>query len=185
MIAKERTKAEIEVKLSGLGDFVKIEYLENCLKLDLPFEVRRFVLEKLAEINESKNMFSEAARRISAAADITTTYQDKMRMFLKQAELLVKAGQYQQADETFGKALACGNNQEKIEAKTKFKEIYKKQAEMYEKGEKRINAMKAYEKLLSLTENKTEQIAIKEKLLKLYEQLGKMQNYFAMKQQLG
>jgi len=185
MKAEETTKEAIEEKLnSGMGDFVKMEYLENCLKLSPPLEIRRFIFERLAEINEDKGMFAEAAKNMHNAADISITYKDKIRFFMKEVELLIKYGDFNKADEIFRNALALGNTQEKMEMRVALREFYKKQAEAYEKNMKRSNAVKIYEKLLSITEAPTMQREIKEKLLSLYEKLGKMQEYNSMKKQL-
>ncbi|MEK6820672.1 MAG: hypothetical protein AABX71_03090, partial [Nanoarchaeota archaeon] len=138
----EKTRGEIENKLGLMSDFLKMEYLESCLKQHVDFDVKRFCNTKLADLYETRNMFSEAARNMSAVAEISSTFREKMNAYIKEVELWIRAGYYDRADEAFRKALACGNLREKEEMKTAVKELYKKQAEAYEKANRNSSALK-------------------------------------------
>ena len=63
----------------------------------------------------------------------------------------------------------------------KTKEFYKKQAEAYEKDNRRSHALKIYEKLLLMGPSDQEREEIKAKLTKLYEQTGRLKDYFRLK----
>ncbi len=183
MKVEEKTRQEIEAKSSQMSDFLKMEYLESCIKQHREFDIKRFCNVKLAELYEKRNMFSEAARNSAAAADMAVTFKEKIDAYLKETELWIRAGIYERADESFRKALASGNSQEKYEAKRAVKEYYKKQAGIYEKAGKSTNALKAYLKLIEMTED-AEKTEVKKKILALYSRLGKIKEYGALKAQL-
>jgi hypothetical protein len=77
----ERTRAEIDAKIKTMGEYVKMSYLQRAIKSQLDFDTRKFVLLELTKIYEQKGMFLDAAKTIRAAADITTTYKEKIGQF--------------------------------------------------------------------------------------------------------
>jgi len=66
-------RKEIEEKLQNVGDYVKMDFLQNCLRQQLDFDTRKFVLIKLAGAYELRRMFLAAAKLMKDAADINTT----------------------------------------------------------------------------------------------------------------
>jgi len=182
---KVPNRGEIEEKLQMVGDYVKMDYLQSCLTHQLDFDTRKFVLIKLAGIYEARRMFLDAARLMKHAADINTTYQRKIDDFVKSGELFIKAGRYDLAEELFNRALASANAKQKEQIKISRKEFYKIQAKSYLNKDKRHNAMKTYEKLLSLGLDLEERRKAQEALLDLYKSLGKVKEYFALKNSLG
>lgn len=180
MQIKEKTRQEIESKASGMSDFLKMEYLEACIKNTNSIEAKKFCHSKLAELYERKNMFLEAARNMSSMAEMAVTFNDKIQAYIIETVLWIKAAKYDEADGAFRKALASGNTLEKEEMKQAIKEFYKKQALVYEKSNKNGSALKIYEKLMSMA-NDLEKEEIKNKLLFLYEKLGKIREYNMLK----
>jgi len=171
MYVREKTKEEIEKKVFGMSDMVKIEYLESAAKiLGGSVDVRRFVHEKLAELYEKKGMFKEAARNIVAASLVCVTFREISKLKLKEAELHIKAGEYEAADSAFNQAVSNAGKQEKDSIKKLRKEIYSKQAEDYEKKTRCSHALRIYERIYS----EERSLGLKEKLRKLYERLGKI-----------
>ncbi len=183
MQVKETTKEAIEAKASKMSDFLKMEYYESCLKQnrEASFEIKKFVHTKLADLYEKRSMHPEAAKNMNALADIAATFNEKRLAFVRALELYIKAGSYDRSDDAFKKALACANMKEKEEIKIKVKEGYKTQAQNHEKQQKNGNALKAYEKLYSLDISQEEKQEIKQKLLTLYNKLGKIREYNALK----
>lgn len=179
----EKTRQEVENKLKMMSDFLKMEYLESCLKTKMDFDVKRLCHQKLAELYDGRNMHSEAAKNMSAVAEMAATFSDKIQAYMKETELLIKAGNYDRADEAFRKAIASGNTREKEEMKKAIKELYKKQAMAYEKANRNTNALKIWEKLVEMT-GEDEKPAVREKLLELYKKLGKIREYSLLKGQL-
>lgn len=183
MQTKERTRQEIEARLKSMSDFLKMEYLENCLKKDIDFDAKKFCHLNLVELYEGRSMYLEAARNIARVAEIAVTFKEKINAYMRETELWIKAAQYDRADEAFRKALASGNTREKEEMKSSVKEFYKNQALAYEKANRNGNALTIYEKLLTIAKDE-ENIDVKKKLLALYKRLGKIREYTLLKSQL-
>ena len=181
MLHKNMSKSEIEKALVGKGDFVKIDHLSELLKENLPFDTKKYVCLKLIEIYEGRNMLIDAAKMCEVIAIAVVAFSEKMKYYTKEAELFIKAGEFQRADEAMKKAIGLGNASERNEIYFIIKEFYKKQAEAYEKELRRAHAVKIYEKLLEMRISDSEREEIKEKLLKLYEKLGKIKEYFNLK----
>ncbi len=179
------TKKEIENKLNSVGDYVKIDFLSQCLKKHLDFDTKKFVQIKLSALYEQRGMPSEAAKLMNHTAEINTTYQGKINDYVKACELYIRAGKFDEADECFNKALFCGNERQKVEMKINRKEFYKKEAAENLKRDKRKHAMVYYEKLLSLDLMPDEKKMAQMMLLELYNKLGKVREYINLKKQIG
>ncbi|MFA4953216.1 MAG: hypothetical protein WC584_03265 [Candidatus Pacearchaeota archaeon] len=178
MLNKNISKEEIEKTLQGKGDFVKIDHLSELLKENLPFETKKYVCIKLADIYEEKSMLVDAAKMYEIIGIAAVAFSEKMKYYVKEAELFIKAGQFERADEAMKKAIGLGNASEKTEIYFVIKEFYKKQAGVYERELRRNHAAKMYEKLLEMKISEAEREEIKEKLLKMYEKLGKVKEFF-------
>jgi len=182
MVKLSITRKEVEDKLKSVGDYVKMDFLSTCLKKQMDFDTKKFVLLKLSEIYEARKMFSEAAKMMRNAAEINTTYDGKMTDFMKSCSLFVKSGHFDEADVSFTKAMACASGMQKDRIKAMRKEAFKAQAKEYIARDKRSHAAETYEKLLGL-----ESLAPDEKreaqstLLILYEKLGKVKEFYALK----
>ena len=88
MDVREKNRHEIEARLSTMGDYVKMEYLNDCLKKITDFETRRFVMIRLADIYEAKKMFLEAGKLFRKIAEINTSTSNKISDFTKSGGLL-------------------------------------------------------------------------------------------------
>ncbi|MBI2451834.1 hypothetical protein HYV50_02010 [Candidatus Pacearchaeota archaeon] len=181
MVGKEISRKEIEEKINKMGDYAQMGYLSACLKNQLDFDTRKFVLVKLAGLYENRMMFLDAGKMMKSAADINTTYQNKINDFVKSAEFFIKGGDYENADSSIKRALALGNEKQKQEIKNKEKEVYKMQAKMFMKKDKRTNSVEVYEKLLELELGAVEKTEVKNSLLNLYEKLGRIREYYSLK----
>src|SRR3989338_293098 len=143
-------RKEVEAKLICVGDYVKMDYLQQCLKKQLDFDTKRFVMLKLSQVYESRLMFLEAGKLIRNVADINTTFDGKYNDFAKSTELFIRAGGFDDAEISFKKALACGNEKQKLALKMRLKEVYKARAKELIAKDKRKNAMETYERMLTL-----------------------------------
>ena len=179
------TRKDIEEKLASVGDYVKMDYLQKCLKMQLDFDTRKFTLNKLASIYESRKMYLEAARLIRIAADINTTYDGKIGDFVKALELFIKGGNFSEADITFAKAMGTANDRQKAAIKLKAKEVYRIQAKEYLARDKRKHALEAYEKLISMDLNSVEKKEVQDQLLFLYNRLGKITESSSLKKSMN
>ena len=177
-------KSEIEEELAGKGDFVKIDYLTQFLKEPLSTDIKKFVFIKLAELYEKIGMLEEAAKNYNNASIISIPFSEKMKYFVKEAELYIRAGNFGKADEAMKKAMSQANSIEKNDIYFSIKEFYKQEAEAYERKLKRVNAARIYEKLLEMKISESEKKAIKERLLDIYDKLGKRKEYLVLKKGL-
>lgn len=173
----ELTRQEVETKLAKVGDYVKMDYLQACLKKQLDFNTRKFVLTTLSGIYESRKMFLEAGKLLKASAEINVTFDAKVNDYIKSTELLIKAGAFDESDLSFTKALACAAESQKSVLKIKRKEMFKAQAKEFLVRDKRKHAMETYEKLLELELNIDEKKVIQTALLDLYQKLGKVKEF--------
>ncbi|MEK6915109.1 MAG: hypothetical protein AABW89_01035 [Nanoarchaeota archaeon] len=181
----ERTRAEIDAKIKTMGEYVKMSYLQRATKSQLDFDTRKFVLLELSKIYEQKGMFLDAAKTVRAAADITTTFKEKIGQFMKAVEFNVRGHDFGEAERLFVQALALGNDQEKWEMKQLYKKFYIFQAQNYLKNDRRNNAKEMYQKILSLDLNPDEKIEVQNKLLELYYKLGNVREYHALKDKMS
>jgi tetratricopeptide (TPR) repeat protein len=181
----ERTRSEIEAKIKTMGEYVKMSYLQRAVKSQLDFDTRRFVLLELTKIFEQKSMFLDAAKTMRAAAEITTTFREKIGQFMKAVEYNIKGNGFADAERIFAQALALGNDREKWEMKQLYKQFHFAQAQVYLKNDRRNNAKEIYQKMLSLDLNPDEKAQIQNSLLDLYYRLGNVKEYHSLKDKMS
>ena len=174
-------KEEIEQFLENKGDFVRIDHLSRFLKDNLTMDIKKYVAIKLGELYDKKLMFSEAAKMYDIAAIFSIPFAEKIKYYTKEAELFIKTGAFDRADEAVRKAMVEAKEKERAEIYVSIKEFYKKQAQIFEKENRRSNSLKIYEKLLEMNLSGTERGEVKEKLLSLYEKTGKLKEYYELK----
>ena len=180
MQIKESSKIEVENKAKNMSDFLRMEYFETCLKQIKGIDVRKFCHEELAKLYDGRNMFLEAARHQKAMSDLSITFKEKIQSYVKEIVLWIKANQLDNADKSMREVISIANSVEKEEIKKAIKDFYQKQAIAYEGSMKNANALKLYEKLFEMS-NDAEKPALKEKLLFLYDKMGKIREYMRMK----
>lgn len=167
------SKSEIEKELNGKGDFVQIDYLTKFIDKKPSIAMKKFALMKLIAIYENKRMYNDIARIYEQLAINALTFTERVENFVKEAEYYIKAGYLGKADIAMRRAMEMSTIVKKAEIYNKIKEFYKKQAEIFEREAKRNNAATLYEKLLIMRISDHERDEIKQKLLSLYESLGK------------
>lgn len=177
MQVREKGRKEIEARFNDMGDYVRIDYLSSCLKSGLDFDTRKFVLVKLSGLFETKRMFLDAGKMMKGAAEINTTFQNKIEDFVKACELFIRAGDYYESDGTLKSALSVANEKQRDEILKKVKEIYKTQAKFFVSNDKRKHAMEIYERVLAMDLGTEESAEVMKILLGLYDSLGKIREY--------
>jgi tetratricopeptide (TPR) repeat protein len=178
------TRKEIEEKLARSGDYVKMDLLQSYLKKQIDFDTKRFCMIKLSGIYESRRMFLEAAKLVRNVADINTTFDGKYHDFAKSMDLYIKGGNYDEAELSFKKALACGTQQQKLALKLRLKDIYNRQAKEFLSKDKRKNAMQVYEKMLTLDLDQIERREVQKSLVSLYHKLGKIREFYSIQKSM-
>ena len=172
------TKSQIEEDLRVSGDFVKIDHLNRFLKQADSLDIRKFILLKLADINISKGFYPDAVKNVDAAADISITYKEKMELYMREAELYVKLGKFEVADAILKKALVQGNAREQTEIKSRYTQLYYKEAQEQEKALRNRKAVEYYERIYyNILGDGDEKVKMKVKLLDLYNKLGRVRDY--------
>ncbi len=167
------SKLDIEKYLNAKGNFIKIDYLTRFLREDIPLDMKKFSYIKLAETYENMKFFNDAARTFNSLAILSISFTDKINNHLKEAKSYVKANNFIKADEATKKAMNQANSIQKNEVYEEIKNFHKKVAEIYEKEMKRNKASRVYEKILEMKISDLERKEIKNKLIQLYEKLGK------------
>ena len=181
MLRKEMSKAEIEKELYGKGDYVQIDNITRFLKENLPMDTKRFLYMKLAGIYERRRMFIEAADVYGKAEEIALTPSEKLNYSVKETEDYIKSGFFDKADAAIRKIISEAKISERNRIMLSIKEVYKNQAQEYEKERRRNHAVKAYEKILTLDISNSEKDEINKKLLVLYKELGMIPEYMKLK----
>jgi len=181
MLRKDMHKLDIEVFLKGKGDFVQIDHLTRYLKLMPPIEMRKFAYLKLAEIYSTKEMYSSAAESFKSAAVNSVIFREKQENFLKEAKALIMAGKFDESDKALKKSLDEANSKEKESLYNELVSFYKKEIEKLEKKNKLGTLINLYEKFLRLKVRDSDKEEVKEKLLKIYEKLGRVKDYKILK----
>lgn len=184
MRIEENTRAQIETRMASMGDYVKMEYLSGCLKKTLDFDTKRFCLLKLSSLYDSRGMLMEAGRLMRNAGDINPTMTGKIQDFLKSAEMFIKAGNLEEADISMKRALVDASELQRKDIKLKVKTMYFAAVKSYATPNKRKHAVKIYEKLLTLDLTPTERKQVLQQLTPIYENLGKIREYYSTKRML-
>ena len=180
--ANEKSIEAIDQKLTIVGgDMLKIEYLENSLKRDLPMEVRKHVHIQLSDLYSKRLMYGEAAKKLEGAAELSQKFKEKKELYMRQVALLIKNLSFDDADKVLKRALTNSTTSaEKNEIKMTYKNIFLEKAASLEKMQNFKKASEIYEKILAM-EPSTE---IRRKLVFLYNRVGKIKEAIAMENTL-
>ncbi len=181
LLRKEMTTSEIDEFIKSKGDFVKIDLLGRLLNENIPNTTRKFVFLKLGEIYERASMFFDSANSYKKAETLSSSPGEKKNLFIKSSQLFIRAGDFSRADEMIRNAISDANNFEKKDIYDGMKRFCIYTAEMQEKSRKLGDAVKLYEKVSTMELSDSEKRQIKEKLMFLYEKLGKIREYMLLK----
>src|SRR3989344_3111187 len=173
------SKKDVEDTIAGKGDYVKIDHLTRFLTKSPPLEVKKFIYLELGEVYKDKGMYSEAAKYFGFLGELVLTFREKINFFIKECELHIQAGNFGMADNSFKKIMHVTNEKEIVVAKRHIHDFYIDLARKYEKADRRIQAIKVYEKILELTlSDEGDKKNAKMSLMNLYEKTGRMREYF-------
>ena len=181
------TEEDIHLRLKALAPLLQQEYLENLLKrFNLQLNLKVLASKKLAELYAQRGMLSSAAKIMTNAAMAVETFAAKEEMHMSAGMLSVKAGDYLLADDNFKWALNSAAPSDKARVQKQAADFYLKEAAELEKTGKIAKAAHLYDRLLRSENTKEESTKrmIKEKLMVLYEKLGKIQESLRMRDSL-
>ncbi|HRZ85432.1 MAG TPA: hypothetical protein P5277_01500 [Candidatus Paceibacterota bacterium] len=172
------TKNEIDADIYGKGDFVQLDHLKRFLGKADSMDVKKYILLKIADINEKHKFFSDAARSLDEAAEIAITYKEKIEIYSKMVKLLINSEQFDLADKAVLKSIAFSNTlREKSNLQDNYIKLYEDLADRLVSENKHRKAINVYNKLYSMPQNPEKKDFIKQKLLTLYLKLGKTKEH--------
>lgn len=179
----EKNRGEIEARASKMSDFLKMEYLENCLKRFSDIEILRYCYAELSRLYEKNIMYHEAIKYIEKFQEVCISQREKIQAYIREIELLVKGGYYERVNFAYSKLLEIASPKELIEIENKIINMYKSEAEKFEKANKNALALKVYERLARAVKD-SEKPEIKNKILILYKKLGKVRESLELEREL-
>lgn len=180
-LTKEMTTQEIDEFIKNKGDFVKIDLLTRLLKENLTNATRRFVFLKLGEVYERASMFFDSASAYEKAGALSISEGERKNVSVKSAQLFFRAGDYNRAEGMIRSAISKANDFERRDIYEGMKKYCIYNAEACEKSRKFGEALKIYERVLTMELSDSEKKQVKAKLMALYEKLGKIREYMLMK----
>jgi len=179
----ERTKSEVVAKAEKMSDFLRMEYLENCAKKFIDKEILRYCFQELSRLYERNVMYPDAIKYLAKYEEVVLTNKEKVMAYMKEIELLIKAGFYDRIEFSFNKVKEIALPKEIAEINQRIIQLLREEASKYDKANKFSPASKAYEKLLQLLRPE-ERIEIKQRLVHLYNKLGKVRESIELEREL-
>lgn len=181
MLTRGMKKYEIEGALTGKDDFVQIDYLTKYITEQPPIDMRKYAHLRLARIYLNRSMFVDAAKAFRNAAINSVKFVEQQENCMKEAKCYIRALKFEDAGSALKKAFAEANQKQRNEMYRDFLDYYKKVGEDFEKAGLPGKSTKLYEKLIRMKITDEDKAQIKEKLLSLYERLGKTKEYNFLK----
>lgn len=182
---KELTLEDVKKEIDKKGEYVQIERLNKILGQKTSQNVKKFAFMRLAEIYEKKIMYSDAAVMCHNLSMYSSDSAERNRYHMKEAELYLKAGKPEMAEETMKKAMCKANPREIASIIDTMKELYKAQAIVCEKNKRKSQALEIYDKILRMDISDMEKRDIKKKMLELYDGLGRVRDYLNLERELS
>lgn len=179
----EKTRSEIEARAAKMSDFLKMEYLESCLKKFTDIEIQRFCYQELSRLYEKNVMYPESIKYIIKFQDVCISKREKMQAFIKEIELTIKGGMYERLDFAYKKINEFGSSEDLHEARRKVSELLLLEGSKYEKQNKFSYAVKAYEKVIPLLID-NEKLEAKKRLCNAYKRLGRVRESLELEREL-
>jgi len=179
----ERTKSEVQAKAEKMSDFLRMEYLENCSRKFTDSETLKYCYFELSKLYERNVMYPDALKYLARYEEVSQINSEKRTAYLKEIELLIKAGYFDKVEFTLKKIKDITQPKEMPAIELKIIDTYKQEAAKFERGNKFSPALKIYERLLHIVrpEEKTE---VKKKLVFIYNRLGKVKEAIEMERDL-
>lgn len=180
------TEDDIMQKVRSLSSILQQEYLENLLqRLNLDPNLKIFSSRKLADLYARRGMYASSARVITHAASIAPTFAVKKDLSMEAGMMAIKAGNYLLADDSFKHATEEAPQHEKAKIQKEAQDLFLFEAEQLEQRGRVARAIQLYERLIRSDMDQGLIRKIKEKLVILYEKVGKIEDSMNMKRSLN
>jgi len=179
------TETDVLERLKTLVPLLQQEYLENLLKrYELNPDVRILSSRKLAELHAARGMWASAARIMSNTASSSERFSTAQELYMSAAELSIKAGDYLLADDNIRGAFESASPGDKARVQAKGAEMFLNEAADLDRNGKMTKCVQLYERILKTTRDANVSKRVSERLVVLYQKLGKIQDHMRMKASL-
>jgi len=179
------TEDDVRMRLKTLSPMLQQEYLENLLKrMALDSQLKLMISRELVELYIRRGLFSNAAKTMENAASTFLNPNTKRDIYKQAGILYVRATDFMMADDCFRKAVDHALEKEKMLLRKEIEGIYLTEAHNFETIGKRGKAVEIYERILRSSPTPDIQKKINEKLLHLYEKLGRIRDHLNLRDSL-
>lgn len=169
----EKNKEEVQKKAESMSDFLRMEYLENCSRYFKEPDILIYSYKELAKLYERRSLYSDALKYLGKLHEFCKQNKDKINVYLKETELLIRGGYYDNAQGAYKSALKISNSVEKYEIKKEMVNILVREINRLEKEKRNVKLQKVYEMLMPFLSDK-ERTVIRKRLVIIYQKLGKV-----------
>jgi hypothetical protein len=180
----EKTRDEVCKRAEKMSDFLRMEYLESCLKVLADIDIRRYCLQELSRLYERNHMYPDAIKYIINFQAVCISRREKINAYLKEIELLINGGYYERVEYAYKRIIENLNDKEVYEIEKRIVDFYKEEIKRLEKMNRYAPLLKAYEMLMKLLIGE-EKIEAKKRILVLYKKLGKVRESLELEKELG
>lgn len=176
------TEEDIHARLKTLSPMLQQEYLENLLKrMSLNSDLKLFISRQLLELYVRRGLWSNAAKVMENAAASQHNFNLKRDTYKQAGILYVRAVDFLMADDCFRKAVENASEKEKPFLRKEVENVYLTEAQNFENNAKRTKAVEIYERILRTSPEDAVKRKINEKLVVLYEKLGRIRDHLNLR----
>ena len=173
---------DIRMRLKTLSPMLQQEYLENLLRrLNLDPNLRLMCSREVTELYVRRGLWANAAKIMESAASYIQNPNIKKDIYRQSAVLYLRAMDLLMAEDCFRKCLENAMEKEKPFLKREIENVHFTEAATMENNGKRAKAVEVYERMLRLNPDPALQRKINEKLVVLYEQLGRIRDHLNLR----
>ncbi|MBU2523287.1 MAG: hypothetical protein KKE23_03290 [Nanoarchaeota archaeon] len=173
---------DVRFRLKTLSPMLQQEYLENLLRrLNLDPNIRLMCSREVTELYVRRGLWANAAKIMESAAIFIHNQNIKKDIYKQAAVLYLRAMDLLLAEDCFRKTLENAMEKEKPFLKREIEQIHFTEAANMENIGKRAKAVEVYERMRRLGPDPILQRKINEKLVVLYENLGRIRDYIDLR----
>lgn len=180
------SEEDIRSRLKTLSPMLKQEYLENLLRrLNLDPNIRLMCSREVTELYVVRGLWANAAKIMESAATYIHNQNIKKDIYKQAAVLYLRAMDLLMAEDCFRKCLENAMEKEKPMLKKEIENVHFIEAATMENNGKRAKAVEVYERMLRLSPDPMLQRKINEKLVVLYEKLGRIRDHLNLRDSMA
>ena len=173
---------DVRMRLKTLSPMLQQEYLENLLKrLNLDPNIRLMCSREVTELYVRRGLWAGAAKTMESAATFIHNPNHRRDIYKQAAVLYLRAVDLLMAEDCFRKSLENASERERPFLRKEFENIHLTEALAMENGGKRAKAVEVYERMLRLNPEPPLQRKINERLVVLYEKLGRIRDHLNLR----